>query len=82
MRKEYNSFWFYESQAAKARAGFKCAWCGAQFSNYKKGELITHHIDEKKKNDLHSNLVVVCKWCHRKYHRRFHYRTFSYGGMP
>lgn len=79
--KQYNSFWFYESKAAKERARWICSSCGSVYPVGSKGVLVTHHKDFRKKNDFHSNLEVLCKWCHRKVHQRYNRSTWSYGGF-
>ena len=77
----YNEDWREISWIAKRVAGFRCSNCGATYPDRGKGRLITHHKDFGKKNDLNTNLEVLCKWCHRRLHRRYRRPTFSYGGV-
>ena len=41
-----------------------CAYCGS------KQNLLIHHKDENRHNNEVSNLIVLCKRCHQKYHTR------------
>jgi len=41
---------------------YRCSWCG------KKEDLIIHHIDKDKHNNVISNLITFCRSCHTKIH--------------
>jgi 5-methylcytosine-specific restriction endonuclease McrA len=32
-------------------------------------DLVVHHIDETKNNDAGTNLLVLCRGCHMKFHK-------------
>jgi len=40
----------------------ECSWCGS------KENLLVHHKDLNRNNNDLSNLIVICKSCHQKYH--------------
>ena len=46
---------------AKKR-GLKCKYCS------KKKKLTQHHIDNDPKNNTDSNLMLLCRKCHDKFH--------------
>ena len=75
---DYDIFWFETSKKERRGSGFRCSSCGAVFYGRARNNLHTHHIDGNKKNDLPTNLEVLCKWCHKKHHRRYRFNTFSY----
>ena len=55
----------------------RCFFCGKIITpdsfypkkGYKRDELTIHHIDENRNNNNPSNLVLVHRTCHRRYHR-------------
>lgn len=51
----------------RIRDSFKCAECGTPEKESNRA-LDIHHIDENKKNSNESNLISLCKSCHRKVH--------------
>jgi len=50
--------WFKE-----LKQGESCKLCG------NKKDLQIHHIDENRKNNQISNLLILCRSCHSKQHR-------------
>ena len=58
--------WRDKARAAKARAGWQCMLCPST------KELEAHHRTYVRlKNELLSDLVVLCDSCHRKHHGTF-----------
>jgi len=41
----------------------KCSMCGTKY------KLVVHHIDGNYKNNILSNICIVCKGCHNKIHK-------------
>ena len=41
-----------------------CEECGSYF------DLLTHHIDQNRENNLYDNLIVLCTSCHAIVHKR------------
>lgn len=56
---KHNTIWleYYKSKSS-------CELCGEI------NKLVTHHRDGNYKNNIVSNLMVVCRSCHNKIHKR------------
>lgn len=52
----------------KTRDIFTCQCC---FSGFETRQLDVHHIDRDKYNNVETNLVTVCKPCHKAIHSRY-----------
>lgn len=60
-------FNFKLKEEIRKRDNFRCCECGSpQDESIRRLEV--HHIDENKKNNDKSNLISLCKSCHRKVH--------------
>ena len=65
----YTSSWKRISHTVKKQAHWICSLCGGDFSSELcKKFLHTHHIDSNRKNNLRSNLKVLCIGCHSMQH--------------
>ena len=69
--KTYDPSWSDMSYNIKKLRNFTCERCGKTFvdeeGNYTSG-LEVHHKDRNKRNNLPSNLEVLCEKCHDKHH--------------
>jgi uncharacterized protein with FMN-binding domain len=54
----------YYLRLAKENLIQKCQICGNE-----KVKLLVHHKDKNRKNNVLSNLMIVCRSCHNKIHR-------------
>lgn len=63
---EYVKGWPEISKKVREESGYRCQKCG----KYRPGKhgLVVHHIDEDKRNNDTSNLIVLCTVCHFKAH--------------
>lgn len=52
----------------KIRDNFQCQKCNEKLSGYRSKSLDVHHIDHNKNNNEESNLISLCKRCHRLTH--------------
>jgi len=52
-------YWFKE-----LKKGESCRMCGSKI------DLQVHHIDENRQNNQMSNLIILCRSCHSKQHRK------------
>ncbi len=58
--------WKEKSQTAKHRTGYRCQLCNRKGNDK---TLHTHHKTyERKFHELDSDLIVLCKKCHAKFH--------------
>lgn len=51
---------------AMERANFSCEECGAEYPNV---NLVVHHKDGNKQNNIMANLQVLCRICHARLHQ-------------
>lgn len=65
----------------KTRDNYTCRCCDMEFTTHR---LDVHHIDWNKENNLETNLVTVCKSCHRAIHgkeNKINGRILYYRGL-
>ena len=54
----------YQGERILRRDNYQCQFC---FNNKK---LEIHHLDQNRKNNKDTNLLVLCQECHRKLHAK------------
>ena len=75
-KKDYPINWDEISLLIKQREGWRCKWCGVQFTpnenvlevfrdgKFKKITFTVHHRDRDTNNNKPENLVALCSPCH------------------
>lgn len=58
--------WHQRAAEAKARAGHECALCPET-----RGLEVHHRTYDRLGDELPTDLVVLCWWCHRRHHGTF-----------
>lgn len=53
---------YFNRKKILERDGYKCSRCGIS------RELCVHHIDQNSANADYSNLITLCRYCHKKTH--------------
>ena len=66
-RGDYSKDWPEFSLKMRQESGFRCGLCSAYRPGKK--QLVVHHLDENKRNNDLTNLMVLCTHCHFKAHR-------------
>jgi len=84
LQKDYFAYiktqdWKEKSDKAKKRAGYHCQICNAPEGDAK---LNTHHRTyERLGNELPSDLIVLCEFCHTKFHSELNRSIRMYSGI-
>lgn len=61
-KRENNNAWKYGSVYSHLAELKECELCGS------KNNLLRHHRDHNRKNNVKKNIQVLCKKCHQKHH--------------